>query len=755
MAWIKWRTTCSKIVEKYLFRLRLMRSTAMLRKAPEEKNSSKRTSSNRYVRVIGTGASETSPSLYLFTDGGRYLFNCGGSTERFCLEHKVRVSKLENVFITRPSWDCWGGLSGLAMGMRTNEEGAGGKVEMNLYGPQGIRHFKEAIELVVHGERIIFNPIVLEEDCATLYRDDEITVTGVRLQAEQSKGSVQSPTEGESGCKEPDFKRKKLVHIQTSIVYLCQLADIPGKFDNKKAKALGLKPGPLYAKLVQGESVSGPNDSIIRPSDVLGPPHPGPVFVVVDCPNQQILSELLRNKSIFGALDLQSRSVLVVHMTPREIVHSEEYVQWAQKFGESTRHIFLHSSVCDQEYVFRRSLKIQAPLHAVSSNVFLLPENERLHPEPALPPPLQSVSKRGSVMLVHHFYPSKKEGWDDSDCLSPVSDVADQFLEEFKSNLESNRKSSLLKEVSEIASPKKSGVSVTFLGTGSAIPSKYRNVTSILMKMPTGFYILLDCGEGTLQQLYRCHGNNTHEILKKLSCVFVSHMHGDHNLDLINIIKCRQELNTKPNTDCGELLVMGPRKLGEMLALYSNTCEQLSYSFAINYHHRFDSIVSPLPSVRRAAVELGLQNIHTVIVEHCWDAYGIVLRGRDSGGKIVFSGDTRPCQDLIEVGRGAKLLIHEATFDDELKKEALERKHCTVSDALTVSKDMQAQYTIFTHFSQRSYCPQVPDKMFDASSKISLAFDCMRINLDQIEEFYKLQRTVQNTLGQIVDNEQT
>ena len=103
------------------------------------------------------------------------------------------------------------------------------------------------------------------------------------------------------------------------------------------------------------------------------------------------------------------------------------------------------------------------------------------------------------------------------------------------------------------------------------------------------------------------------------------------------------------------------------------------------------------------------------------------------------------------------MLFHQAMFDDELKKEALERKHCTVSDALTVSKDMQAQYTILTHFSQRSYCPQVPDEVFDTSSKISLAFDCMRINcnLNHIEEFYKLQTTVQNTLSRIVDNEQT
>ena len=42
---------------------------------------------------------------------------------------------------------------------------------------------------------------------------------------------------------------------------------------------------------------------------------------------------------------------------------------------------------------------------------------------------------------------------------------------------------------------------VTFLGTGSSVPSKYRNVTGILVETEPGLFLMLDCGEGTMSQL--------------------------------------------------------------------------------------------------------------------------------------------------------------------------------------------------------------------------------------------------------------
>lgn len=54
-----------------------------------------------------------------------------------------------------------------------------------------------------------------------------------------------------------------------------------------------------------------------------------------------------------------------------------------------------------------------------------------------------------------------------------------------------------------------------------------------------------------------------------------------------------------------------------------------------------------------------------VKVDHPAMAFGMVLttlRGR----KVVYSGDCRPDERLVAAGRGADLLIHEATFDDSL-----------------------------------------------------------------------------------------
>ena len=40
----------------------------------------------------------------------------------------------------------------------------------------------------------------------------------------------------------------------------------------------------------------------------------------------------------------------------------------------------------------------------------------------------------------------------------------------------------------------------------------------------------------------------------------------------------------------------------------------------------------------------------TVPVDHCTEAYGLALK-HQHGWKIVYSGDTRPCPELIEAGK--------------------------------------------------------------------------------------------------------
>merc|ERR1712113_851339 len=98
---------------------------------------------------------------------------------------------------------------------------------------------------------------------------------------------------------------------------------------------------------------------------------------------------------------------------------------------------------------------------------------------------------------------------------------------------------------------------VTFLGTGSSVPSKYRNVTGILVETQPGTFIIMDCGEGTLGQLVRLHGiEGAERVLIGLKCVYISHMHADHHLGLINIIQARERAVRKSGQDLPKLYVV-------------------------------------------------------------------------------------------------------------------------------------------------------------------------------------------------------
>ena len=71
--------------------------------------------------------------------------------------------------------------------------------------------------------------------------------------------------------------------------------------------------------------------------------------------------------------------------------------------------------------------------------------------------------------------------------------------------------------------------------------------------------------------------------------------------------------------------------------------------------------------------------------------------------RLVFSGDTQPCEQLAMAGTGALLLVHEATFGEgEAEEEHARRKrHSTVGQALAIGGRMRAAHVLLTHFSQR------------------------------------------------------
>lgn len=327
---------------------------------------------------------------------------------------------------------------------------------------------------------------------------------------------------------------------------------------------------------------------------------------------------------------------------------------------------------------------------------------------------------------------------------------------------------------------------LVFLGTGSSQPAKHRNVTGIYIHLYERGGILLDCGEGTYAQLKRRYGaKGADDVLVGLKFIWISHMHADHFLGLPRILSARRQL-LQAQSALEPILVIGPRRLKFFLGAYQEVedlgmvfldCSQTTSEVQTcvdekkseerkgpavqkrmglvstssggpgksglqhlwkrpGYHIHQGIDVEGRESLRRVLNLLGLKDLCSVPVVHCTNAFAVVLEAKGRkisesnttpGWKLVFSGDTRPCQALVEAARGATILIHEATFDDDLIAEAVKKNHSMTNEAIQVGVAAQVYRIFLTHFSQRY--PTIPsfDKRY--SDRTCIAFDMMSVNL--------------------------
>lgn len=257
---------------------------------------------------------------------------------------------------------------------------------------------------------------------------------------------------------------------------------------------------------------------------------------------------------------------------------------------------------------------------------------------------------------------------------------------------------------------------IVFLGTGAAIPSKYRNVSAILLRIPNKGNILMDCGEGTLGQLRRRLGRaEADAAVRGLRLAWISHIHADHHVGLVSVLSARRELL---GPSAPPLLVAGPWPLRKWLDAYAKNIQNLSFDFILLPETTLENITkvsetgSNGPHGARALMEvarsqLGLKRMWSVPVVHCAHSYGLIIEsGEACPWKVVYSGDTRPCDALVEAARDATVLIHEATFEDALEAEAVAKRHSLTREAVATGAKAGAFRTVLTHFSQRY--PKVP-----------------------------------------------
>lgn len=173
--------------------------------------------------------------------------------------------------------------------------------------------------------------------------------------------------------------------------------------------------------------------------------------------------------------------------------------------------------------------------------------------------------------------------------------------------------------------------------------------------------------------------------------------------------------------------LLAPHQILTWLHLYNKNFERIknSYQLIPNLELRYNADVAQ-DSVFAAEIKqlLTLDQIQTAYVRHCPNAFGVSLT-HSSGWKITYSGDTMPCDALVDIGKDSDVLIHEATMEDDLKQEAVIKMHSTTSEAIEIGNRMNAKFILLTHFSQRySKVPIISEKFV---SNVGIAFDNMKV----------------------------
>lgn len=268
---------------------------------------------------------------------------------------------------------------------------------------------------------------------------------------------------------------------------------------------------------------------------------------------------------------------------------------------------------------------------------------------------------------------------------------------------------------------------VTILGSSSATPVFNRNPSAQLLNCNEKFY-LIDCGEGTQQQLIKYNLKAA-----RIDHIFVSHLHGDHYFGLIGLLS-----SLHLNGRIKPIQIFAPEPLLEILQI------QFKYSdTTLRYAIEFFPIDSTEPKKIFENQDL---IVRTIILNHRIPTTGFVFQQKQRQRKLIkektedipmayytalkkgidvelsdgtilesevyttpadpprsyaYCSDTMYDERYFDTIKNCDTLYHEATFMHDLLDRANETHHTTALQAGEIAKINGVKKLLIGHFSSR------------------------------------------------------
>jgi len=291
---------------------------------------------------------------------------------------------------------------------------------------------------------------------------------------------------------------------------------------------------------------------------------------------------------------------------------------------------------------------------------------------------------------------------------------------------------------------------VIFLGTAGSVPTPKRSLPAMVIQRKDEL-LIFDCGEGIQRQMIQA-GVGFHRKTK----VFITHLQPGL-LQTMSLMDRERKLK-----------IYGPPRIEAFVNAIQQTvqfnltfpleilevrdanivCEEKEYEVhAVWADHVVPSLAYALIEKSRPgkfnlekAEALGvpegplwskLQHGSAVKLPNGRVVKSVEVVGSPRPGrKVVYSGDTRPTENVAELAENADMLIHDGTLDDELTDKAYEDGHSTASQAAEIASKAKVAWLILTHISARY---KNADVLVEQARKIfpktDIAEDFMKIDL--------------------------
>jgi len=221
-------------------------------------------------------------------------------------------------------------------------------------------------------------------------------------------------------------------------------------------------------------------------------------------------------------------------------------------------------------------------------------------------------------------------------------------------------------------------MSATLLGTSGGMSSPHRASAGLVVEYK-GKTILFDCGDMTSVQMMKSNIKVT-----SLDHIFISHAHIDHYIGLPMLIMHHMMLSQREKP----LVIHAPMAVIDAI-------KPIFKNYPIK--SPFPVVFEPIHDIQ--LIGNGIMKVKSFRVAHSiTDCYGFSISD-DMGHKIVYSGDTSPCDNVINESSEADILFHEGTFTSDYDKNLF--GHTTVKDAINIGISAQVYKLVLMHISLR------------------------------------------------------